>query len=53
MNEFFQWVMLHNRPWDTHPPLSDAETEELFSLMADPSLDDAARAAVEQPATPP
>ena len=40
MNEFFQWVMLHNRPWDTHPPLSDAETEELFSLMADPSLDD-------------
>ena len=42
MNEFFQWVMLHNRPWDTHPPLSDAETEELFSLMADPSLDDGA-----------
>ena len=40
MNEFFQWVMLHNRPWDTHPPLSDAETEELFELMADPSLDD-------------
>ncbi|HNE73253.1 MAG TPA: UPF0149 family protein, partial [Giesbergeria sp.] len=34
--------MLHNRPWDTHPPLSDAETEELFSLMADPSLDDGA-----------
>ena len=30
----------HNRPWDTHPPLSDAETEELFELMADPSLDD-------------
>ncbi len=40
MNDFFQWVMLHNRPWDTHPPLSDAETEELFELMADPSLDD-------------
>ena len=39
MNEFFQWVMLHNRPWDTHPPLSVTEIEELFDLMADPSLD--------------
>ena len=33
MNDFFQWVMLHNRPWDTHPPLSDAETEELFEIL--------------------
>ncbi len=38
MNEFFSWNMLHNRPWDTLPRLSDAETEELFALMADPSL---------------
>lgn len=38
MNEFFQWNMLHNRPWDTKPRLSDAETGELFELMADPSL---------------
>jgi len=40
MNEFFSWNMLHNRPWDAQPPLSDAETDELFELMADPSLDD-------------
>ena len=40
MNEFFSWNMLHNRPWDAKPRLSDAETDELFELMADPSLND-------------
>jgi uncharacterized protein len=40
MNEFFQWNMLHNRPWDTQPRLSNAETDELFELMADPSLNE-------------
>lgn len=40
MNEFFQWNMLHNRPGDAKPRLSDAETDELFELMADPSLND-------------
>ena len=40
MNEFFQWNMLHNRPWDSQPRLSDAETDELFALMADPSLNE-------------
>ena len=40
MNEFFSWNMLHNRPWDTQPRLTDAETDELFELMADPALDD-------------
>ena len=40
MNEFLSWNMLHNRPWDTPPRLTDAETDELFELMADPALDD-------------
>ncbi|WP_426305705.1 UPF0149 family protein [Acidovorax facilis] len=40
MNEFFSWNMLHNRLWGTQPRLSDAETDELFELMADPSLND-------------
>ena len=40
MNEFLAWNMLHSRPWDTLPRLSDAETDELFELMADPALDD-------------
>lgn len=40
MNEFFQWNMLHNRPHDAKPRLSDVETDELFELMADPSLND-------------
>ncbi len=40
MNEFLPWTMLHNRPWDSQPRLTDAETDELFELMADPSLSD-------------
>lgn len=40
MNEFLSWNLLHNHSWDTPPRLTDAETDELFELMADPSLSD-------------
>lgn len=40
MNEFLSWNLLHHRPWDTQPRLTDAETDELFELMGDPSLND-------------
>ena len=40
MNEFFSWNMLHNLSWDTQPRLTDAESDELFELMADPALSD-------------
>ena len=40
MNEFLSWNLLHNRPQTAQPRLSDAEIDELFELMADPSLDD-------------
>ena len=40
MNEFLSWNLLHHRPWDTPPRLTDAETDELFELMGDPSLND-------------
>jgi uncharacterized protein len=35
MNEFFQWIFKHSKPWDIQPHLSDAELEELFELMSD------------------
>ena len=38
MNEFLPWVMAHNRPWDARPPLNAQEHDELFVLMAEPSL---------------
>ena len=40
MNEFLSWNLLHHRPWDTQPRLTDAETDELFELMGDPALND-------------
>ncbi len=45
MNEFFLWNLRHNKPWDVQPRLNDAEHDELFELMADPSLPDDAMSA--------
>ena len=38
MNEFFQWNLLHHRPQDVQPRLTDAEIDGLFELMNDASL---------------
>ncbi len=38
MNEFIQWTLRHSRPWDIQPPLTEAEQDQLFELMGDPSL---------------
>lgn len=38
MNEFFQWSLLHKRPQDARPRLTDSEIDALFELMSDASL---------------
>ena len=42
MNEFFNWNMRHGTPWDTSPPLTNDEHDELFELMNDPAIPEAA-----------